>query len=153
MAKSEKSPKAGSEKMRTRLVLFLMFTLILSACSSFEQAASASQPVFEPTDLPMGTPVPDWKGIPVIPGANEGKPAGFGYIYSVNVTVDEVGKFYIEKMKLNGWVLLNRKASETSIFGGPSAILDFQKGDSIFNTMLAFSTNDDYTIVVMTQVK
>jgi hypothetical protein len=166
--------------MRTRSVTTILLALIISACSSATQAplpTETLQPTIEPTftQLPptstpepkitptftptsetnksMGTPIPDWEGIPVIPGANEGEPAGFGYIYSVNVTVEEAEKFYMEKMESDGWTLSNRQTSETSIFGGPSTILDFQRDNEEVNVMLIFSATDNFTMVMLTQVK
>jgi PBP1b-binding outer membrane lipoprotein LpoB len=94
--------------MNIRLVAIILPALIISGCSSAVQASlptetyqptieatltqlsstSTPEPENTPTYMPtsvtsssMGTPVSDWKGIPVIPGANEGEPAGFGYIY------------------------------------------------------------------------
>jgi hypothetical protein len=166
--------------MHTRFVTAILLVIILSACSSATQVPLSTetlQPKIEPTftQLPptstpepentptitptsetnssLGTPIPDWKGLPVIPGANEGKPAGFGYIYSVNVTVKEAEKFYMEQMELGGWALSNRQTSETSMFGGPSTILDFQRNNEEVNIMLIFSASDNYTMVMLTQVK
>jgi hypothetical protein len=101
----------------------------------------------------MGTPVPGWEGIPVIPGANEGEPAGFVYIYSVNVTVDEAEQFYMDAMETDGWALSNRQTSETSMFGGPATILDFVRGDEAANIMLIFSSTVNFTMVMLTKVK
>jgi len=166
--------------MFTRFVIALLLVLILSACSSATQAplpAETLQPAIEPTfmempptftpepestptfmpttetDSNMGTPIPDWEGIPVIPGANEGQPAGLGYLYSVNVTIEEAEQFYTEKMEADGWSLSNRQTSETSMFGGPATILDFQRNNEAVNVMLIFSTNENYTMVMLTQVK
>jgi len=100
----------------------------------------------------MGTPVPDWKGLPVIPGANEGKPAGLGYIYSINITVEEAEMYYMEQMELGGWILSNRETSETGMFGGPTTILDFQRDKEAVNIMLVFSAGENYTMVVLTQI-
>ena len=166
--------------MKTRFVAIILLALFISACSSATQAplpTETLQPTIEPTftSLPptftpepkntptftptsevnssMGTPIPNWEGLPVIPNANEGKPAGFGYVYSVNVTVEEAEQFYMEKMVADGWVLSNRQTSETSMFGGPATILDFQRDNEAVNVMLIFSTNDNYTMVMLTKVK
>jgi len=101
----------------------------------------------------MGTPVPGWEDIPVIPGANEGEPAGFGYIYSVNVTVAEDEQFYMAAMDADGWTLSNRQTSETSMFGGPATILDYVRDGEAVNIMLIFSSTDNFTMVMLTKVK
>lgn len=166
--------------MQTRFVITTLLVLILSACSSATQVPSPTenlQPTIAPTftKLPatstiepentsaftptneansnMGTPIPDWEGIPVIPGGNEGEPAGFGYIYSVNVTVEEAEQFYMDKMESDGWKLSNRQTSPTSMFGGPATILDFQKEGKEVNVMLIFSETDNFTMVMLTVVK
>ena len=132
----------------------LTFTSLPAASTATPKPKNT--PSFTPTtetNSNMGTPIPDWQGLPVIPGANEGEPAGFGYVYSVNVTIDEAEIFYMEKMGLDGWTLSNRKTSETSMFGGPATILDFQRDNEAVNIMLIFSTNYNYTMVMLTQVK
>lgn len=168
------------EKMQTQFITILLLAAVLSACSSVTQTplpTETLQPTIEPTftKLPptrtpqpentptiapipetnpsMGTPIPDWEGIPVISGANEGQTAGFSYVYSVNVTIEEAEKFYMEEVKSDGWTLSNRQTSATSMFGGPSIILDFQLGNEAVNIMLIFSTNDNYTMVMLTKVK
>ncbi len=163
--------------MRLRISFLLTLAFIISACSPVSQVLSPSEtprptatlpstptPTLqqkitltpEPTDEKspeLGTLVSDWQGVPVIPGANEGMPAGFGYIYSVNVTVDEAEQFYQEKMEQDGWALSNRQTSETSMYGGPATILDYERGDEAFNIMLIFSTDENYTMIMLTQLK
>jgi hypothetical protein len=117
-------------------------------------ATSTPKPSVTPTlKSDMGTLVPNWQGIPVIPGANQGKPAGPSYTFSVNITIEEAEKFYTKQMGADGWILSNRQTSTTSLFGGPSTALDFQRGNEAVNIMLIFSTNDNYTMVILTQVK
>src|ERR1044072_949229 len=116
--------------MYFRIIIAMLLVLVLSACSSAIQApltTETPQPTVTltftavpPTSTPepqntatltptigtesdMGTPASGWEGIPVIPGANEGEPAGFGYLYSVNVTVDEAEQFYMEAMESDVW--------------------------------------------------
>jgi hypothetical protein len=180
LANTKNTQRMVLKIMSTRFVAIILLALIISACSSATQSPlltetlqSTIEPTFtqlhpaftpEPENTPtfvptnetkssMGTPIPDWEGIPLIPGANEGEPAGFGYIYSVNVTVEEAEKFYIEKMESEDWTLFNKQTSETSMFGGPSTILDFQRNNEEVNIMLIFSSTDNFTMVMLTQVK
>jgi hypothetical protein len=62
-----------------------------------------SPPVFP---LPLGTPVANWQGIPVMPSAISGDGDEQGYSYSVEASLDEVQKFYEKEMALLGWNLL-----------------------------------------------
>lgn len=166
--------------MYTRIILVMLIVLALPACSSATQAliptetlqptmtatftalpptsTSTLQPTAtlapaSGTEPERGTPVASWEGIPVMPGANEGKPAGFSYLYSVNVTVDEAVQFYSEAMRADGWTLSKRQTSETSMFGGPATILDFVRDAEAVNVMLIFSAADQFTMVMLTKLK
>jgi hypothetical protein len=101
----------------------------------------------------FSTPLPDWKGIPIIPGANEGEPAGMGYLFSVNLAIADVEKYYQDYMLSAGWSLKDRQTSEKSMFGGPGVILDYQKGEQTWNFMLFSGAKGPYTIVSLTQSK
>jgi hypothetical protein len=101
----------------------------------------------------MGTPVPSWKGLPVMPGAIEGRPAGFSYVYAITASIVEAEDYYSQQMKADGWTLANRQASETSQFGGPAVAMDFIRNSSKSKVILVFSAKDDYTMVILTMVE
>ncbi|MCC6146911.1 MAG: hypothetical protein IT308_05025 [Anaerolineaceae bacterium] len=105
------------------------------------------------TSSGMGTPIPEWEGVPVIPGANEGTPSGPGYLYSVDIPIEEAEQFYLEKMGNGGWSFTNSQRSETGLFGGPTIVMNFQRGSEAYNIMLVFSANDNYTMVLLTKVE
>jgi len=86
-------------------------------------------------------------------GAIEGKPAGLSYVYAVKVSISEAEDYYTKQMSVNGWTLANREASETSMFGGPSVVMDFTLDSKEANIMLIFSTKENYTMVMLTVVK
>jgi hypothetical protein len=44
--------------------------------------------------LPSGTPLGEWEGIPIMPGAISGDPIDGGYQFTVQATLDEVVLFY-----------------------------------------------------------
>jgi len=123
--------------------------------------AFAASPVSitpKPTAAPsgtrtMGTPVALWDGLPVMPGATEGSPAGPSYIYSIKVSVPDAEAYYQRQMSDGGWKLADRQTSDTSMFGGPAVALEFTRGDKIADVLLVFSTKDNYTIVALTMVK
>jgi hypothetical protein len=174
LAKSKNIQRLVLKIMRTRFVTTILLALIISACSSATQAplpTETLQPTVEPTSTKLpatftSTPEPentstpeinsntetaisDWEGLPIMPEAKDGEPAGLGYLYSVKVTVEEAEKFYMEQMELDGWTLSDRQTSETSLFGGPSTILDFQRDSEAVNIMLIFSTNNNHTMVLL----
>ncbi|MDY7041519.1 MAG: hypothetical protein SVX38_11705 [Chloroflexota bacterium] len=119
-------------------------------------------PTATPTELPeltppsgtqsdtMATPVPSWEDMPIMPGAIEGRPAGWSYVYSVGASTDEVETYYLEQMAERGWRLSKRQFSEVGLFGGPAIVLDFSCNGERANVMMAFSVSDDYTVVMLT---
>ncbi len=108
---------------------------------------------FPTATVVFSTPIPDWKGIPIMPGANEGEPAGLGYLYSINLALADVEKYYQDTMQSAGWSLIKRQTSEKSMLGGPAVILDYQKDEQAWNLLLISSTTNQYTIVSLTQTK
>ncbi len=112
------------------------------------------RPTSSPTGTQtIGTSVSSWSGLPIMPGAMEGKPAGFGYLYAVKVSISEAEAYYQKQMSAGGWKFTNRQSSETSLFGGPAVILDFTRSEKQANVMLIFSAKENYTMVMLTIVK
>ena len=161
--------------MYIRYVTTVLLISIFSACSSATQSplpTETSQPVIEPTfaELPatfssepekipsttptinakMGTPIPDWEGIPVMSGAIKGEIVGFGYIYWINVTVEEVEAFYTEQMDVNGWSLYNRQTNVISWYGHATT-LEFKRGhdSEVVEIMLVINTEDKSIMVAI----
>jgi hypothetical protein len=54
-------------------------------------------------DLPQGTPVSEWQGIPIMPGAISGDGDEFFYEFITNASQDEVRDYYIKTMPEYGW--------------------------------------------------
>lgn len=117
-----------------------------------------TRPVLKPPDQPtekvdaeFDPSVGQWEGVPIIEGASEGKPAGLGYIYTVDIAIEKAEQFYLDKMEADGWSLVKRQANDRSLFGGPFISMDFERKHESFNIMLIFSTNDRYTMVMLTK--
>jgi len=89
-----------------------------------------------------------------MPGAIEGRPAGFSYVYSVDAPIEEVEAFYHEQMGADGWQLSKRQYSEKGgLFGGPAVVLDFVRGGERANIMLVVSASEGYMMVMVTRVE
>jgi hypothetical protein len=101
------------------------------------------------TKQSMGTPIPPWEGLPIMPGAMDGKLAGLAYVYSVLVPVFEAETFYRTKMAAGNWILSNRTATETSMLGGPAVRLDFTRDGIKSYVMLIFSPRSNVTMVML----
>ncbi|MGE5377275.1 MAG: hypothetical protein ACM3XO_19640 [Bacteroidota bacterium] len=152
--------------MRLRLLAILLTITALSACSLPAETPTRSTEPTDHTVLPgatrpataaailtksIGTPVPGWENIPIMPGAYKGELDDMTYLYSVKETVEDVEQYYLAKMDVNGWTLANRKVLETAS-SGPSTILDFQKSDQWLNVMLVHVPAENGTTVLLMQL-
>lgn len=69
------------------------------------EAQGTGLPNFEGYFNPEGTPVSEWKGIPVMPQATAGQefPENSTYSYKVNATVEEAQEYYKTELEKLGW--------------------------------------------------
>lgn len=72
--------------------------------------------------LPSGTPLADWNGIPIMPGALAGEALEGAYQYTIAADFDAIKSFYETELSKLGYEL---KVDGNDI--GGSAILNFQK--------------------------
>ncbi len=77
-------------------------------------------------ELPKGTPMASWKGIPVMPGAVAGVDDGDTYLFTTKASADEVRAYYEKELKKQGWSEFGLGDDST-----PSVLLFFQKGDEL----------------------
>lgn len=93
---------------------------------------------------PQGTPVTEWKGIPVMPQATAGQEFAKDNTYSFKVkgTVEEVYDFYKEKLTALGWKELYPKPIE-----GDSANIVFTKGSNTLSVTVVFFKDQGFSIV------
>lgn len=52
---------------------------------------------------PQGTPVQEWRGVPVMPQAIAGQEFGDSYSFKVNATVQEIQDYYDQELTALGW--------------------------------------------------
>jgi hypothetical protein len=78
--------------------------------STFTGTATPEKLGPTPTSTPVelgglveGTPVPDWKNIPLMPGAIAGNESNANYAYTVNALQSDVSVFYGREMPKLGW--------------------------------------------------
>lgn len=150
--------------MYIRLIIAVFIVAVFSACAAAGQAPQTTAvPPIAPaqTDGPaaapdrptqsIGTPVPGWENIPVMPGAYNGELEDLVYLYSVEEPVEKVEEFYLTKMDVNGWELSNRQVMESGSSSGPATILEFRKNDLLLNIMLVHVPDESATAVLLTQ--
>jgi hypothetical protein len=97
---------------------------------------------------PQGTPVEEWKGIPIMPSATAGQefPESNMYSFKTASTPQEVQDFYNEKLTALGW---NQPFEVPSDQGGMGMTL-FQKGSNSLTIMIISSEGS--TVVNLTLV-
>lgn len=147
--------------MHVKLIPAVLLIAVLSACSLPGQSAPPSEaPPVEPAQTDplaatpgaspksIGTPVPGWENIPIMPGAYNGELEDLVYLYSVKESLERVEEFYLTKMDVNGWALSSRQTMET----GPSTVLEFQKNDRVLTVMLVHVPEEDSTAVILSQL-
>lgn len=119
-------------------------TAIASAVSQETlEALPSALPDFENIFNPQGTPVQEWRGVPVMPQATAGQefPENNTYSFKANVTVKEVQDFYNEKLVALGWNQPFEFPMEEA--GG---IMVFQKENS---TLTITITSSEGSVVVL----
>jgi hypothetical protein len=76
---------------------------------TYEVIAIGIPASFAPTEeivLPSGTPLAEWEGIPIMPGAISGEPAGDDvYQFTIQATIDEVTGYYETELADLGYQL------------------------------------------------
>ena len=145
-------------------IVFLI--LLLPACSqpsrnsttSIDPAVAVSaSPALDQSAAPLptrkiGTPVPGWENIPIMPGAYDPELEDMVYLYTVDIPIDQVEEYYQTKLVVNGWTLTNRQGLDAGPTGGPSTILDYQKSDQLLNVMLVNLVEKNATSVILSQL-
>ncbi len=144
-------------RMVIMLLVFLLPACSPSAGSSPPSAVASvptasSQPEDAASTKAIGTPVPGWENIPIMPGAYDPDLADMVYVYTVDTPIDQVEEYYQTKMEVNGWTLTNRQALDAGPTGGPSTVLDYQKNDQLLNIMLVNIVEKNATSVILSQL-
>lgn len=108
------------------------------------EAFGTSMPNLENVFNPQGTPVQEWKGIPVMPQATAGQefPEQNTYSFKANITIKEVQDFYTEKLTALGWEQPFDIPAE-----GDAAIMIFQKDDS--SLTITITSWEEYFVVLL----
>ena len=153
--------------MNVQRMAIVLLLLILPACSqtadplptsavsvstAVSTAPEVSQPATAAPTKKIGTPVPGWENIPIMPGAYDPDLADMVYLYTVDTPINQVEEYYQAKMEVNGWTLTNRQELDAGPTGGPSTVLDYQKNDMLLNVMLVNIVEKNATSVILSQL-
>lgn len=94
---------------------------------------------------PEGTPVQEWRGVPIMPQAVAGEEfsANDTYSFRVNATAQEVQEFYNRELSALGWTQPFEVPLEAE--GG---FLFFQKDDSVLTVFI--TPSEDSIVVLLT---
>ena len=111
------------------------------------EALPSSIPDFGKYFDPSGTPVDEWNGIPVMPGATVGEEFGeTTYSYTVPAAATDVEDFYTQKMEELGWM-----ASFSLPVSEEGGIMLFQMGEEFVTITLARDADDSNSMDVILQ--
>ena len=92
--------------------------------------------------MPVGKPLANWEGIPIMPNAIAGDGDSKVYYFTIEATPDEVQKFYEKAMTNFGWNLFATGNSPTN-----SIILMFMKDSSLIT--ISIIPQDDGLMYVL----
>jgi hypothetical protein len=108
------------------------------------EALGTDMPDFGNTLDPEGTPVQEWKGIPIMPQATAGQefPEKNAYSFKANVTMQDVEDFYTEKLTALGWDQPYDIPNDED-----AGLMIFQKETSTL--AVAITAWEDYSVVVL----
>lgn len=97
---------------------------------------------------PQGTPVQEWRGVPVMPQATAGQEfaANNTYSFRVDATAQQVQDFYKESMKNLGW-----NESLNMPGGSEGGFMAFQKDNNLLSIVITPSDNSVVVLLTMTQ--
>lgn len=112
--------------------------------SAFPTAEAFATSIADSLD-PQGTPVQEWRGVPIMPQAVAGQEFSESDTYSfrVNATAQGVQEFYNQQLGTLGWTQPFEVPLEAE--GG---LLMFQKEDS--NLMILIAPSEDALVVILT---
>jgi hypothetical protein len=145
-------------------IIILLLVLLLTACSQPDATGplstapvSTASPELEQPEIIMpatniGTPLPGWEAIPIMPGAYDPELADMVYLYTVDTPIGQVEEYYQGKMNANGWTLMSREELDAGPTGGPSTVLDYQKNEKLLNIMLVNLAEKNATAVILSQL-
>jgi hypothetical protein len=95
--------------------------------------------------MPVGTPVSEWRGLPIMPGAIAGEETDTGaYIFTINASLDDIQNFYELELRKLGW----KKTSGGAGVPGLNYIANFKlKDDSIILMLIAIDQQTTYVLL------
>ena len=116
-----------------------------STVPTFEALASA-MPDIEHIFNPQGTPVEEWRGIPIMPAAVAGQDfsENNSYSFRANVTPKEVQDFYTQKLTELGW-----SQPFTFPFDANGGMMSFRKEQSSLQIIVTPSEGSVVVLLVM----
>jgi hypothetical protein len=108
------------------------------------EAAATQMPDLGNYLNPEGTPVSEWKGIPVMPQATAGQASAdnISYSYKVDASLKEVQDFYKAELEKQGWSSFVNMPAENN-----GSIQMFQK-DNSFMTITAIEMEGSVVVIL-----
>jgi hypothetical protein len=89
-----------------------------------------------------GTPLANWRGVPIIPGAIAGQEESETYRFIVDASIQEIKAYYQGELTPMGW-----KADKTGYGEGANLIISFSKDQQ--KLRVSMSTQGGLTLVLL----
>jgi hypothetical protein len=121
-----------------RFAFVITFLLPLTGCGmtvgapNIPTAVVPSSPTPPHSDIlnPVGAPLAEWEGIPIMPQAIAGQKYLDGsYSYTISASMDEAQKFYLQEMAARGW----RSIDGGFVVKGDGFVAIFEKDINVAN--------------------
>lgn len=151
---------ASAEERSTQTALAATSTALSWTSTPTATQTSTSTPTTTPTKtplpptltptqfvlpMPVGEPLSEWKGFPVMPNAIAGQGDDKGYSFTISASTDEIQNFYESQLAMLGWDILGIGTGKDNV----TAILIFMKGSETFSvTIIPQSDGIKYVILV-----
>lgn len=109
------------------------------------EALGTGMPDLENVFNPQGTPLQEWKGIPIMPQATAGQEFAKNdtYSFKADVTIKEVQDFYGGKLAALGW-----KQPYDIPTDEDAGLMIFQKESNLLT--IAITSSEDSSVVILT---
>lgn len=110
------------------VIILLLLTVSVTACSRFLQPASAMIPTatfapppalnpsdaaVQPTDLVEAASA--WHGIPIMPGATAGDGDEEAYVFTIEASVKQIREYYDVELAKLGWQSAAQQGGDSSV--------------------------------------
>ena len=130
--------------MTKPIVVSLLFTLLVAACSNLSRPAPTEFSTEVSAHPPNETPAValEWNGIPIMPGATAGEGDEESYVFAVRATPQQIREYYELELSQRGWQSRVEEADA-------SLILVFTRDAAVMLTVNILAKGDECLVLLV----